>query len=110
MLFDGFACDLLKLFIAVVQEIRIKDRFFEMRVHNELAPYRIESFRVIAILVSFYLLEQCLDLIMIGFEQIDRALRRFRGLIACNDVCNGLDHSGNYAFLRGRFTSGRLPG
>ena len=77
MFFDGLARYLLQFHIAVIQQVRIKDRLLKVCVHHKLTPDRTERIAVVAVLVGFDLCKQFFDLAMVRFEHVDRILRRF---------------------------------
>lgn len=76
MLFDALADDLLKVLVAMLQKVRVKDRLFYMGVSVQLELNILVGFRVVRVLVFLHLLEVTVDDAVIRRKDVDGV--RFR--------------------------------
>src|SRR6478672_8561717 len=74
MFLEALTDDLLKLFVSVLKQIRIKDLFLDMSVYLQFLSYLLEDILIVAILIRFHFLKQRINTVMIFFKKFGRVL------------------------------------
>ena len=86
VLFQPLSDDLFQILITLVEQVRVEDRLFDMRMDIQLFLDLPERRRVIPVFVLLYLFEQILDFPVIGLQKVDRVRSTgFKDLGYCVD-------------------------